>query len=221
MAARAALDFVREVKRASVLLHALRLRIVAELREPDSASGLARRLRIPRQKINYHLRELEKERLVELVEERRKGNCTERIVRASARSYLIDPAALGPLATDPSEIQDRFSSAYLVAVAARAIRDLAVLRARPEKGQKKLATFTLQTEVRFASTAGAHAFAEELATQMGRLIAKYHDEKAAGGRRFQVFLGSYPTPTEKEERAGPSGQKRLSGSLHTVRRGRH
>ena len=54
MAARAALDFVREAERASVLLHPLRLRIVAELREPDSASGLARRLRIPRQKINYH-----------------------------------------------------------------------------------------------------------------------------------------------------------------------
>lgn len=221
MAARAALDFVREAERASVLLHPLRLRIVAELREPDSASGLARRLRIPRQKINYHLRELEKERLVELVEERRKGNCTERIVRASARSYLIDPAALGALATDPNQIEDRFSSAYLVAVAARAIRDLAVLCARAEKAQKKLATFTLQTEVRFASAAGAHAFAEELANQLGRLIAKYHDEKVPGGQRFQVFLGSYPTPTKKEEPAGPSERKRLSGSPHTVRRGRH
>lgn len=110
MSAAAVLDFVQDAERASILLHPLRLRIVAELREPDWASGLARRLRIPRQKINYHLRELERERLVELVEERRKGNCTERIVRASARSYLIDPAALGALATDPSQIQDRFSS---------------------------------------------------------------------------------------------------------------
>lgn len=197
MPAAAVLDFVQDAERASILLHPLRLRIVAELREPDSASGLARRLRIPRQKINYHLRELEKERLVELVEERRKGNCTERIVRASARSYLIDPAALGALATDPSQIQDRFSSAYLVAVAARAIRDLAVLRSRAEKAQKKLATFTLQTEVRFASAADAHSFAGELANQLGRLIAKYHDEKAPGGRRFQVFLGSYPSITKE------------------------
>ena len=131
------------------------------------------------------------------MEERRKGNCTERIVRASARSYLIDPAALGVLATDPSQIQDRFSSAYLVAVAARTIRDLAVLRSRVEKAGKKLATFTLQTEVRFATAADAHSFAEELANQLGRLIAKYHNEKAPGGRRFQVFLGSYPSITKE------------------------
>ena len=141
---------------------------------------------------------------MELVEERRKGNCTERIVRASARSYLIDPAALGALATDPSQIEDRFSSAYLVAVAARAIRDLAVLRARAEKAQKKLATFTLQTEVRFASAADAHSFAGELANQLGRLIAKYHSDKAHGGRRFQVFLGSYPTITKKVGEEIPS-----------------
>ena len=57
--------------------------------------------------------------------------------------------------------------------------------------------------------------------ELGRLIAKYHDEKVPGGRRFQVFLGSYPTITKKEEPAGPSEQRRLSGSPHTVKRGRH
>jgi hypothetical protein len=112
---------------------------------------------------NYHLRELEKHGLIEQLEERKKGNCVERIVRATARHYLISPEALGNLASDPGQIQDRFSSTYLVAVAARAIRDLAVLRTRAEKAGKKLATFTLETNVRFASAADQHAFAEELA----------------------------------------------------------
>jgi DNA-binding transcriptional ArsR family regulator len=200
MPATAALDLIQDPARAAALLHPLRLRLLEGLRQPDSATGLARRLRLPRQKINYHLRELEKERLVELVEERRKGNCIERVVQATARTYLINPAALGRLAADPAEMQDRFSSSYVVALAARAIRDLAVLGARAKKAGKRLATFSLQSEVRFASAADRNAFSEELASQVARLAAKYHDEKAPGGRRFKFFLGAYPTITKKEEK---------------------
>src|SRR5574341_520547 len=157
-----AVNFVGDAASASALLNPLRLQILERLREPDSASGLSRLMNLSRQKLNYHLRELEKHGLVEQVEERKKGNCVERIVRATARHYLINPDALGNLATDPSQIQDHFSSTYLVAVAARTIRDLAVLRTRAEKAGKKLATFTLETNVRFASAADQHAFAEEL-----------------------------------------------------------
>src|SRR5712692_8132268 len=113
------LAMMREMSQAAALLHPLRLRIIENLREPDSASGLARRLQIPRQKANYHVRELEREGFLEQVGEHRKGNCVERMVRASANAYLIDPALLGTLGIDPSNVQDRFSSAYLVAVAAK------------------------------------------------------------------------------------------------------
>lgn len=199
---------VHEPNRAAVLLHPTRLKILEELRNANSAAGLARTLGEPRQRINYHLRELEKEKLVELVEERRKGNCTERVLRAVAHMYMIDPAALGTLGADPGEIRDRFSSAYLVAVAAGAIRDVAVLRERAERAGKKLATFTLQTEVRFPDAKAANAFAEELATELGRLIAKYHDEGTPGGRSFQVLLAGYPKITKREEGELSGGRKR-------------
>ena len=75
------------------------------LGEPGSAAGLGRKLGLPRQRVNYHLRELEKEGLLEVVEERKKGNCVERIVRATARSYLISSEALGTLGSRPEEIQ--------------------------------------------------------------------------------------------------------------------
>jgi len=193
-----ALSFIHEPHRAATLLDPLRLRLLERLREPDSASGLARRLRLPRQKVNYHLRRLEKAGLVKLVEERRKGNCVERVVRATAVSYLIDPAALGKLALDPSQVRDRFSSAYLVALAARALRELAALRAGAEKAGKKLATLSLETQVRFASAEARNAFAEELANAIADLTAKYHDEKTPSGRRFRFFLGAYPTPGKEE-----------------------
>lgn len=199
MPPRTALDVIAEPGRAAAMLQPLRLEILHQLREPDSAAGLARKLRLPRQKLNYHLRDLEKEKLLEFVEERRKGNCVERLMRATARYYVIDPAALGALAADPAQMQDRFSSAYLVAVAAQAIRDLAALREGATKAGKRLATFTLQTEVRFASASDRQAFTQELANHVARLATKYHDGKAAGGRRFSFFLGAYPSALKSAE----------------------
>lgn len=187
-----ALEVVREPGRAGTLLHPARLELLGRLAEPDSAAGLARRLGAPRQRINYHLRELEREGLVELVEERRKGNCTERVVRATARSYLISPEALGPVGADPAFVRDRFSAAYLAATAARVIRDLATLGARAARAGKRVATFTLHTEIRFASAAHRKAFTEELSNAVAALCAKYHDERAEGGRRFTFVVGAYP-----------------------------
>lgn len=194
-----AFNFVDNTAGAAALLNPLRLQILERLREPDSASGLSRLMKMPRQKLNYHLRELEKHGLIEPVEERKRGNCVERIVRATARHYLISPEALGNLATDPAQIQDRFSSTYLVAVAARAIRDLAALREQAEKAGKKLATFTLETEVKFATATEQHAFSEELANAVAKLVTKYHDEKSPGGRRYKFLVGSYPAITKKEK----------------------
>jgi hypothetical protein len=80
---------------------------------------------------------------VETVGERRKRNGTERLVRADARSYVINPSALGPLAAHPDTESDRASSAYLIAVAARLIADVSKQRAGAARAGKRLATMTL------------------------------------------------------------------------------
>lgn len=177
---------------AAALLHPLRRRILGSLQHPESATGLSRALGVPRQKINYHLRALERQSLVELVEERRKGNCTERVVRATARAYVIGPTALGALSADPERIRDRFSFAYLVAMAARVIGELAILRSRAEAEGKRLATLSLETDVRFKNAVDRAAFADELAHEVARLATKYHDPTASGGRTFRLFIGGYP-----------------------------
>ncbi len=41
---------------ASLLGHPLRLKVLEQLVEPDSAAGLSRRMGVPRQVLNYHLR---------------------------------------------------------------------------------------------------------------------------------------------------------------------
>ena len=182
--------------RASVLLDETRLRLVRELERPDSAAGVARRLGLPRQRVNYHLRELEKEGFLELVEERRKGNCVERLVKARASAYLVGPEATGALSPDPATIRDRFSLAYLVAVAARIIRDLGILTRRA--AGKRIATMTLQADIRFASAEDRAAFAEDLTKEFTALVRDYHDESATDGRVYRVIIGAYPAITKDE-----------------------
>ncbi len=190
---------VRGAGQAAALLNPDRVRLLAALAAPASAAGVAHQVGMTRQRVNYHLRELEKAGLVELVEERRKGNCTERVMRASARSYLISPDVLGALGTDPAtgDARDRFSAAYLITAVARALRDLAVLRSRADRAGKPLATLALETDVRFKSAADRAAFTEELTTTLAGLAAKYHAD--GGGRAFRFLLGAYPAVAPAEE----------------------
>jgi DNA-binding transcriptional ArsR family regulator len=188
-----AINVISNLTQAAALLDPARLRLLEHLAEPHSAAGLARKLKLPRQRVNYHLRELEKVGLVEPVEEKRKGNCVERIVRATARSYLISPEALGRLGSEPGQIRDRFSSGYLIAVAARTIRELAALRRRAESLGRRLATITLETEIRFESSEARSSFAEELAAALAQLTVKYHQASSPGGRTFRFLVGGYPS----------------------------
>jgi DNA-binding transcriptional ArsR family regulator len=179
---------------AAVLLRPLRARILEMLAEPQSAATVARRLSVARQKVGYHLKELEKQGLVELVEERKSGNCVERIVRVTSRAYLVSAEALGSLAQGALEATDRFSAAYVVAIASRAISELANMRRAADEAGKRLATLTLETEIRFASVAERAAFAEELAREIARLTAKYHDAAAPRGRTHRIVSFAYPKP---------------------------
>ena len=109
---------------------------------------------------------------------------------------MISPEALGPLGLTPALAADRFSSAYLIAAAGRAIRDVASLDAGARAAGQRIATLTLEADIRFASAASRAGFAEELSSAIARLTAKYHDERARGGRPFRLLAAVHPTPTK-------------------------
>jgi DNA-binding transcriptional ArsR family regulator len=178
---------------AEVSLDPIRARLLAELAEPGSAATLAARIGLPRQKVNYHLRALEKHGLVELVEERRKGNMTERVLRATASSYVISPMALAAVAPDPARSPDRLSARWLLALAARLVKDVGSLISGADKTKKRVATFAIEGEVRFATAADRAAFAEDLAAAVTTLVAKYHDETAEAGRDHRLIVAIHPS----------------------------
>ncbi|MGQ0641697.1 MAG: ArsR/SmtB family transcription factor [Gemmatimonadaceae bacterium] len=201
------LRVLRGQSQAASLLDNTRRQLIEHLAEPDSAAGLARKLGTSRQRIRYHLSQLEREGLVELVSERRSGNCVERIVRATARSFVISPEALGLLGQPAESAGDRFSAAYLIGSAALAVRDVGALDARAQGEGKRLATVTVEAEVRFATPEARGAFATELTNALATLAAKYHDERAPSGRSYRLTALAYPISTAVLPTELPSKEK--------------
>lgn len=179
-------------------LDPIRGRLLAELAEPASAATLASRVGITRQKVNYHLRALEQHRLVTVAGERRWGGLTERLLVATASSYVVSPGALGPVAADPDRTTDRMSASYLIAVAARAVREVGDLWHAALDKRKRLATLTIDTAVTFRSAADRAAFTDDLARAVTSLVARYHDESDPRGRPHRLVLAAYPMPTRKD-----------------------
>ncbi|MGO4841958.1 ArsR family transcriptional regulator, partial [Rhizobiaceae sp. 2RAB30] len=105
---------------------------------------------------------------------------------APASSYVVSPAALGAIGADPARNNDRLSASYLIAVAARIVREVGDLWRRARQEDKRLATLTIDTVIRFRSPAERAAFTEELAAAVTRLAARYHDEGAPGGRPHRL-----------------------------------
>ena len=195
-----AVEVIEDPAAAAVALEPVRTRLLSQLAEPASAATLAGRLGIARQKVNYHLRTLEEHRLVREAGKRQWGGLTERLMVASAASYVVSPSALGPIAPDPGRTQDRLSAAYLIALAARIVREVKALLGRSEELDKRLPTLSLDTEIRFRSPADRAAFSNELAAAITNLAARYHDASAPGGRAHRVVVVAHPLPHQSNRK---------------------
>jgi DNA-binding transcriptional ArsR family regulator len=188
---------------ATVALEPTRSRLLSELAAPASAATLAKRVGLPRQKVNYHLHALEAHGLVRLAQERKWGGLTERQLVATATSYVVSPSALGPVAADPNREVDRLSASYLIALGARVIREVGDLVRRAEDADKRLATLAVDTEVRFRSATDRAAFSQDLSEAIATLVSKYHDQSAPGGRAHRLVVVAHPLPQKTEQKERP------------------
>ncbi|WP_437899561.1 ArsR/SmtB family transcription factor [Sorangium sp. So ce124] len=191
-------DVIEDPAAAAAALEPVRSRLLSELSAPASAATLATRLGIARQKINYHLRALEAHGLVRMAGTRKWGGLTERLLVASAASYVVSPGALGPVAADPERASDRLSATYLIAVGARVVREVSDLLRRSREADKRLASLSIDAEVRFRSPAERAAFTGELTRAVTALVARYHDDSAPGGRSHRLVIVAHPTPAPNE-----------------------
>ena len=194
------IQVIHDPAAATVALGPMRSRLLSELAAPASAATLAARVGLSRQKVNYHLNTLEAHGLVRLAEERKWGGLTERLLVATAASYVVSPSALGPVAIDPHREVDRLSASYLIALGARIVREVADLVRRAKQAGKHLATLAVDTEVRFRSSADRAAFSAELSQAITKLVSKYHDASAPGGRAHRLVVVAHPLPQKSDSK---------------------
>src|SRR5215475_10483519 len=203
MASRASQRARRHVRHAAATLSPFRLGLLSGLQQPESASGLARRLGLPRQQVNYHLRELERAGFLEMSEERQRRGCIERIMRLTSRVSFPRADEAGPPATRGDGEGHGFASAHLIAAASAVASEVAELRARAEAVGKRLVTTTLQSEIRFPAPDDYRAFVEGLTAAVARLVARHAAPDDPKSRVHRLTITLNPTLQARTERKPP------------------
>ena len=197
------LEPVTEGSRAAALFqHPVRRRILALARTPMSATEMAGRLGLPRQRVNYHVRQLERARFLERADQRVRRNMIEQRYVASARSYVIAPALLGALAPHTSAVQDAASAAALFAIASRAQDDLTRVVAEAGAQSKRVSTLSVTTDVRFTSAEQRAEFTR--AIEIGSQAGERRGRKRGRSLRRRLL------PVRRGTCAWPSSQKARS-----------
>ncbi|MCZ6561108.1 MAG: helix-turn-helix domain-containing protein [Gammaproteobacteria bacterium] len=171
----------------ALLADPLKAEILREMNQPQTTAELAQLINMPRQKLGYHVRQLEEAGLLLTVGESRRGNCVAKQLQAVARHFVISK-------TDPDAqvAPDRFSSNWLVEQSARTIREIGVLSA-DAAGEEQVQAVTLDAEIAFDNLQEQQAFAQELSEIIGALAARYGSDSPVA-RRFRVLAASYPKP---------------------------
>lgn len=195
-------DVIEDARTAAAALDPIRSRLLAELAAaPASAATIAARVGLARQKVNYHLRSLEAHGLVELAEVRMRGGIAERVLRATAASYVVSPAAIAEGGARPEQVADRLSARYLITLAGRVLREVGALARKADAAGRRLPTLAIDTEIRFRSAADRAAFADELTAAVLDLAARYHHD---GGRPHRLVVAAHPRPGDEPGASRPS-----------------
>ena len=209
------LETVTDGSRAATLFqHAVRRRIVALARTPMSATEMASRLGLPRQRVNYHVRQLERAHFLDRAEQRVRRNMIEQRYVATARSYVIAPELLGALAPHESAVQDAASAAALFAIASRAQDDLTRVVSDAGSQSKRVSTLSLTADIRFSSAEQRAEFTRAVEAAIADIVARHtapfiaDDGSPGEGRPYRLFLGCHPIPADRpdstDREAGPT-----------------
>lgn len=190
-------------ERAQALLHPLRLRILSLSREPASASDLARRLDLPRQRVNYHVRALERAGFLRPAGRHRKGNMIEQRYVAEARAFVLSPAVLGPVRADWRDIADTGSAEYLLALTEQVRGDVEQAAEPAHTGEDRIATISLKSQFRFQTPAQRAEFAAAVREAVVAAIARHtspnrlENGRPGRGRAYRLVLACYPISGEE------------------------
>lgn len=155
-------------------------------------------MKLPRQTVNYHVRELARARLLVRAGRRRRRHLFEQCYVRTARGYILSPDLLGNLAADPTRIRDRFSAEYLLGLTSQLQSELGRSVDSAAAAGKRLPTLSMNIELHFVSPEKRAAFSEEIQGAIVEVAGRHTsplteaDGSAGEGRLFRLLVGCYP-----------------------------
>lgn len=196
MAHASTVHVVRDAEALLALGHPIRVKALESLREPASAAEVARRIRQPRQKVNYHLKQLEQAGLVKRSGERRTGNFVETLYQSAASSFVVSPEVTWADPRRASVLRAQLSLGELVRLGEQLQADAIALLDRAAFEGATIASASVGAEIRFATEADRAAFLSEYLSAVGRLVDRY---AAATGEPYRLMVAAYPDLGTEEE----------------------
>jgi DNA-binding transcriptional ArsR family regulator len=180
---------VTDPEALAALSHPTRVAILEALREPASAAEVGRSLGQPRQRVNYHLKELEKAGLVERTGTRAKGNLVERLYRAVARTFVVSSRVAWSHPDRVAALRRQHALGTLVDLGERLQRDAAALLDRAAFEGEDIPSAAVSAEVSFPDEAARAAFMDDYLRTTSELLERHGARK---GERFRAILAVYP-----------------------------
>ncbi|WP_246079476.1 winged helix-turn-helix domain-containing protein [Paenibacillus piri] len=184
---------VQSPDQAMALLHPLRADIVSRLVEPTSAAELARTLQETPQRMNYHIKALEKTGLIRRVGTRQVRNLVEVLYQAIARTFVM-AESLSLSAETIERLKDHGSLAQLISSAEQMKKDAVMLLERSETGSE-VPSASLQLQIPLDDQEQRQAFIEDYVAMMKQLVHKYAARNSEAAL-YQVMLSVYPKPEQ-------------------------
>ncbi|MGQ0661489.1 helix-turn-helix domain-containing protein [Sphingosinicella sp.] len=190
------LAMVGDATAARAALSPLRRELLGRLREPGSAASLSEALKLPRQRIGYHLKVLEQAGLIVPAGERQRRGFVEHLFEARSDALIVDPLILGAVDPEGVEKQDAFAAEHLVGTAARIVRDVSRMREAARAEGSRLLTFTVEADIALAAPRDIERFTARLADALAGLAAEFAPKRGKG-RTYRVTVGGHPATDTK------------------------
>lgn len=187
---------VESPDQATALLNPLRAEILSKMKEPASSAEVARMIKETSQKVNYHVKALEKVGLVNRVGTRNVRNLVELLYQAISKTFVLSES----LGWEPEAVQkmkDQGSLKHLITTSERIKRDAFYLLERSDQSEM-IPSATLDMTVQLENEELRKEFVQEYMTMMKTLVDKYQRSHVSAGNTYNVVVAIYPQTMEGE-----------------------
>ncbi len=182
-------------EQATVLLNPLRAEILSKLSEPASAAEVARQLSETPQRINYHLKALEKVGLAQRVGSRQVRNLVEVLYQSIARTFVLSES-LGWNADTVKRMKDQGSLSHLITTSERIKRDALLLMEKSDENIE-VPSASLHTKIHLEDEDKRKEFVQEYVNLVKGLVQKYQQQEKSE-EAYSVVLAVYPELKQEE-----------------------